>query len=62
MRFRVVSETPAGVVLKAYFGWRPGVWQRIAVTVEEGSIRVVSEATVPSTARAGRTSRPCASR
>jgi hypothetical protein len=47
MRFRVVSETPAGVVLQAYLGWRPGVWQRIAVTAEEGSIRVVSEATVP---------------
>ena len=48
MRFRVVSETPAAVVLQAvYFGWRVGAWQQITVTAEEGSIRVVSEATVP---------------
>jgi hypothetical protein len=46
-RFRVVSEMPAGVVLQANLGWQPGIWQRIAVTAEEGSIRVVSEATVP---------------
>jgi hypothetical protein len=46
-RFRVVSETPAGVVLQAYFVWQPVIWQQITVTAEEGSIRVVSEAIVP---------------
>jgi hypothetical protein len=46
-RFRVESETPNGVVLRARFEWRPGVWQRITISAQERSIRVVSEASVP---------------
>jgi hypothetical protein len=47
LRFRVESETPDGVVLRSRLGWRPGVWQRITISAQERSIRVVSEATLP---------------
>jgi hypothetical protein len=47
LNFRVESETADGVVLRARHGWRPGLWQRITVSVQEGAIRLVSEGTIP---------------
>jgi hypothetical protein len=41
-----ISQLSQLSALNARF-WLSGGWQRIAVTAEEGSIRVVSEATVP---------------